>query len=168
MHPPVITSSTRPTKTNMQPANRPHPPGHIVGIDEAMIQDLVHAFYARVRKDPMLAPIFNAAIDDWDAHLDKLCRFWSSVVLMTGRYKGAPMQAHAAQPQISGAHFDRSLALFGETDRDRCPPVAAALFIDRAERIAQSLEMGLSLHRGRMLRIGERLAAAAPAERQPT
>jgi hemoglobin len=126
----------------------PLAPGASCGIDESTIRTLVHAFYARVRNDVVLGPIFNGAIDDWDAHLDKLCAFWSSVTLMSGRYKGTPMQAHAALPDIDSHHFARWLALFAETARSHCSPAAAALFIDRAERIAQSLQMGIALHRG--------------------
>lgn len=126
----------------------PLAPGASCGIAESTIRNLVQAFYARVRMDPVLGPIFNDAIDDWDTHLDKLCAFWSSVTLMSGRYKGAPMQAHAALPNINGHHFSRWLALFADTARAQCPPAAAALFIDRAERIARSLQMGIALQRG--------------------
>ena len=132
----------------MHQDRRANAPGLAVGIDEAMIRTLVHAFYARVRRDDLLGPIFNGKIDDWDEHLEKLCHFWSSVTLMTGRYKGTPMQAHAALPDISGQHFDRWLSLFRTTARELCPPDAAELFIDRAERIAQSLETGIALYRG--------------------
>lgn len=124
-----------------------------------MIRDLVHRFYAKVRQDELLGPIFNRAITDWDAHLDKLCGFWSSVTLMTGRYKGTPMQAHAALPGITGEHFDHWLALFRDTATAVCPPEAAALFIDRSRRIAQSLELGIALHRGNVMGVGERLQA---------
>jgi hemoglobin len=123
-------------------------PGYAVGIDEAMIRELVHAFYARVRRDDLLGPIFNGKVADWDEHLDKLCGFWSSVTLMTGRYKGTQMQVHASIAEISAQHFDRWLALFRSTARELCPPAAADLFIDRAERIAQSLDMGIALYRG--------------------
>ncbi|MGD9801993.1 MAG: group III truncated hemoglobin [Hyphomicrobiaceae bacterium] len=123
-------------------------PGFAVGIDEAAIRTLVHAFYARVRRDPLLGPIFNAKVADWDEHLAKLCDFWSSVTLMSGRYKGTPMHAHAAIPEIAPHHFEQWLNLFRETAREHCQPAAADLFIDRAERIAQSLEMGIALTRG--------------------
>jgi hemoglobin len=128
----------------------PHPqaPGALVGISEPMIRSLVHTFYARVRVDPMLGPIFDRTIEDWDAHLEKLCAFWSSVTLMTGRYKGTPMQAHAALPQITPAHFERWLALFQATAVELCPEDAAAVFVDRASRIADSLQLGIALHRG--------------------
>lgn len=123
-----------------------------------MIRKVVHTFYGRVRSDELLAPIFEAAVKDWDEHLAKLCDFWSSVLLMTGRYKGTPMVAHAALPNLSGRHFDQWLVLFRATTWDCCPPAAAALFVDRAERIAQSLELGTALHRGVSLKVGERLA----------
>lgn len=129
----------------------PHAPGAACGVDEAMIHALVHAFYGRVRADSLLGPIFNTAIQDWDAHLAKLCAFWSSVTLMTGRYKGTPMQAHAALPEIAKHHFERWLALFSDTARAQCPADAAALFVDRAERIARSLQMGIALHRGELV-----------------
>lgn len=128
----------------------PHPkaPGTPVGITEPMIRTLVHTFYASVRTDRLLGPIFNRAIEDWDAHLDKLYEFWSSVTLMTGRYKGTPMKAHAELPGITRAHFERWLALFQATAIRTCPPEAAAVFVDRANRIAESLQLGIALHRG--------------------
>jgi hemoglobin len=128
----------------------PHPkaPGIGVGVSEAMIRNLVHTFYARVRCDPVLGPIFNTRVEDWPAHLEKLCAFWSSVMLMTGRYKGTPMRAHAELPGIASEHFQRWLSLFQATVRETCPDAAAGLFVDRSERIAQSLQLGIALHRG--------------------
>ena len=81
---------------------------------------------------------------------------------MTGRYKGTPMQVHAAIADISGELFDRWLALFRETSMSTCPPAAADLFCDRAQRIAQSLELGIAVHRRQMLGVGERLRSATP------
>lgn len=123
----------------------PDLPGAAAGINEDMIRGLVVRFYARVRKDELLGPIFNGAIDDWDAHLDKLCAFWSSVTLMSGRYKGRPMQVHAALPGIGRLHFERWLALFARTAEESCPPAAAAFFVDRAHQIAASLQRGMSM-----------------------
>jgi hemoglobin len=126
-------------------------PGTPAGVDEAMIHRLVHAFYAKVRRDPALGPIFNPVIGEhWDAHLAKLCDFWSSVVLMTGRFKGSPMSVHVGLPDIRPTHFARWLHLFGETADETCPPAAAALFRARAEMIAQSLQLGIAAHRGEL------------------
>src|ERR1043166_4796338 len=68
------------------------------GIDETMIERLVHAFYAKVRADAVLGPTFEARIRDWEPHLAQMCAFWSSVALMTGRYHGAPMPKHLVLP----------------------------------------------------------------------
>jgi hemoglobin len=136
---------------DQSPMPNPKAPGVVAGVTEAMIERLVHTFYARVRRDPLIGPIFNAAIADWDTHLAKLCDFWSSVTLMTGRYKGTPMRVHAELPGIAQEHFARWLALFQATALTTCPPAAADLFVDRAHRIAESLQMGIALHRGELL-----------------
>ncbi|MBW8814069.1 MAG: group III truncated hemoglobin [Caulobacterales bacterium] len=125
-------------------------PGVEVGVTEEMIRDLVHAFYGKVRGDPLLGPIFNGAVTDWDEHLAKLCDFWSSVLLMTGRFKGAPMAAHAALPDIGPRHFGRWLELFEATAREVCPPQAAALFVAKAQMIGQSLQLGIAVSRGQL------------------
>lgn len=129
------------------------------GITEELIHRLVYAFYDRVRADPLLGPVFAARILDWEPHLERMCAFWSSVVLMTGRYHGRPMQAHAVLP-VDAAHFDRWLALFSATAGDVCEGPAADLFVSKARMIAESLELGIAGHRGLMLAKGERLPAA--------
>lgn len=112
------------------------------GLDEILLRRLVHRFYARVRADAVFAPVFEARIADWPAHLERMVAFWSSVALMTGRYHGAPMPAHVTLP-VTSAHFDRWLALFRQTARELCPPEGAAHVIARAERIARSLCMAV-------------------------
>lgn len=67
-------------------------------LDDIGLKSLVDAFYARVRADIALGPIFNDAIGDWPEHLEKLAAFWSSVMLTSGRYKGtARPRAYEAQ-----------------------------------------------------------------------
>lgn len=126
------------------------------GIDEAMIERLVRGFYARVRQDGLLGPIFAERIADWEPHLRQMCAFWSSVALMSGRYHGQPMAKHSPLP-IEARHFDRWLALFEATAREVCPPSAAEHFIERARRIAESLELGIAGTHGVPLGKGERL-----------
>jgi hemoglobin len=125
------------------------------GITEAMIERLVHAFYDKVRADAVLGPVFDARIRDWAPHLAQMRAFWSSVALMTGRYHGTPMVKHAPLP-VDAAHFDRWLELFEQTAREVCPPEAEAHFVERARRIASSLELGIANANGVMLGIGER------------
>lgn len=126
------------------------------GIDEVMIDRLVRSFYGKVRLDPMLGPIFEARVDDWEHHFKLLGAFWSSVTLGTGAYSGTPMQKHMGLP-VDGRHFDRWLRLFGATAIEICPPDAARLFIERAMRIAESLELAIAGDLKVMLGKGERL-----------
>jgi hemoglobin len=119
------------------------------GITEAMIAELVTKFYGRVREDMLLGPVFGI-VQDWNEHLAKLKDFWSSVALMSGRYHGAPMRAHLPLTLI-GDHFDRWLDLFEKTAREVCPPAAAAHFIEKARRIADSFEMASATQAGRIV-----------------
>ncbi|HVW68478.1 MAG TPA: group III truncated hemoglobin [Steroidobacteraceae bacterium] len=125
-------------------------------IDDAMIERLVRAFYGAVRQDDLIGPVFAERIADWEPHIQRMCEFWSSVALMSGRYHGQPMVKHAGLP-VDSRHFDRWLQLFARTAREVCPPPAAAHFIERAQRIAQSLELGIAAHHGILLPNGERL-----------
>lgn len=135
----------------LRPAAARVGPGVPAGVTEAMIHDLVHAFYGKIRTDPALGPVFNRVIGDgWDVHLAKMCDFWSSVLLMTGRFKGAPMVAHARIAEIRPTHFARWLHLFRQTAEELCPPAGAALFVAKSEMIAQSLQLGIAASRGEL------------------
>jgi hemoglobin len=124
-------------------------PGEPLGVTEPMIRTVVHGFYDRVRADPVLSPIFEPIIGDrWTAHLAKMCDFWSSVLLMTGRFKGAPMAIHAAIPRLGPDHFERWLQLFQAAAEDSAPPEAAALFVAKARNIAESLQLSIAFTRG--------------------
>jgi hemoglobin len=65
---------------------------------------------------------------------------------MSGRYHGQPMQVHFPL-SIEPRHFDRWLALFEQTTDDVCPPAAAATFMEKARRIADSFEMAMATRR---------------------
>jgi hemoglobin len=131
------------------------------GITEESLKDLVDAFYGKVRLDPLIGPVFNAAIDDWPGHLDKLQAFWSSVMLTSGRYKGRPLPAHVKHADsISPASFERWLALWGETTGEMLDPESAAALQDKAGRIAESLSLGIAFHRDRNAILGPASAEA--------
>lgn len=143
---------TEPTKSAY--ARRPLPAPLT---DEAEIEKVVREFYTRVRADAALGPIFERVIgDDWEPHLQKMFAFWSSVMLMSGRYKGQPMVAHMRLKSVQPPHFERWLDLFRQTTGDLCAPETAEAFMERAARIAESLQMGMFFSP----------AAADPASRQ--
>lgn len=113
-------------------------------IDQALVDRMVDRFYAMVRTHVVLGPIFLREVEDWPRHLDRMKDFWSSVMLMTGRYKGTPLQAHK-RLDIELSHFEHWLALWRETAATECPsPETAQMFIERAERIATSIHYGIS------------------------
>lgn len=117
---------------------------NVSGIDEAGLRRLVDAFYARVRRDAELGPIFNEAVENWAEHLEKLFDFWSSVMLASGRYKGQPVPAHLKhRHKITPALFARWLTLWKQTTDEKMLPEAAAALQVKAERIAESLQLSL-------------------------
>ncbi len=103
-------------------------------ITEQEIRDLVFAFYERVREDELLGPVFEARLEGrWSPHLEKMCDFWSSILLATGRFSGNPAETHARVPGISPAHFDRWLELFQRTAGDTLRPHIAADVVGAAD-----------------------------------
>jgi len=120
-------------------------------LSEASLRELVHRFYAKVRLDPEIGPIFNAAVADWDEHLAKLTDFWSSVMLTSGRYKGNPVAAHLRQKAIRPEHFARWLSLFREACGEIFSPEPASAIITRAESIGKSLQLALFFRPSRIL-----------------
>jgi hemoglobin len=113
-------------------------------ISEEALGRLVERFYARVRRDPLLGPLFDGAIADWPEHLERLQAFWSSVMLTSGRYKGRPLPAHLKHAgAMTSDNFARWLALWKETTDEMFGPDAAAALQAKAARIAESLALGV-------------------------
>ena len=114
-------------------------------LSEPLVERLVHTFYGRVRADEVLGPIFEARLKaNWDQHLTKMIDFWSSIAMTSGRYSGRPHMVHQGlglEPQ----HFERWLGLFEDTVHAICIDPAAKFFIERAHRIADSLQIGLNI-----------------------
>ncbi|WP_051334112.1 group III truncated hemoglobin [Mesorhizobium sp. WSM3224] len=137
---PVLLDRVRPAAE--QPLARP-------GVDRTSIGALVRKFYSRVRKDERLGPIFaREIVGDWEPHLEKMTDFWCSVILKSGDYHGRPVPAHLKLKNIIEADFEIWLALFGETASELFTPEVAAVFVERAERIAASLKLAVFFHLG--------------------
>jgi hemoglobin len=120
---------------------KPHPaaPGLLVGVDEDLIRRIVVAFYARIGVDSLLGPIFDEAIRDWPAHLQRMCDFWSSVILITGAYKGGVLEAHAGLRALEPRLFARWLELFDGAAAELGSVAQASLFSARALKIARRI-----------------------------
>jgi hemoglobin len=114
-------------------------------ITEDSIVALIDAFYARVRRHPALGPVFEASIaaEEWPEHLATMQRFWSSVMLTSGRYSGNPVAVHRAVAGIERTLFAEWLALFTETAFELFDAGPASEFAAKAQRIATSLQLAL-------------------------
>ena len=114
-------------------------------ITEDAIAILVDTFYARVRCHPALGPVFEAAIaeEEWPEHLETMRRFWSSVMLTSGRYSGNPVAVHRAVAGIERPLFADWLTLFTETASELFNAGPASEFAAKAQRIATSLQLAL-------------------------
>ena len=107
--------------------------------DEQEVTRLVHVFYARVRDDALLGPVFEQHVADWPAHLATLVDFWSALLRGTRRFSGAPVQRHNALPGLDEAMFERWLSLFRRTTAELGNPGMQQVANDSADRIASTL-----------------------------
>lgn len=113
-------------------------------LDEVSLDRFVRTFYIRVRSDEILGPVFAAVIEDWEPHLERMVAFWSSVALMTGRYRGRPMQKHMGL-DIGPEHFRRWLDLFSDTARQTLSPEGATHVVVKAEQIGMAIQASIGL-----------------------
>ena len=110
--------------------------------NEKAISACVHEFYAAARRDPLLGPLFEASIHDWNEHLRIIENFWSNALLGTGRYKGFPFPAHMNLP-VELEHFDRWLELFERSARANLRADLASLAMAKAQHMSTSFKAGI-------------------------
>ncbi len=113
------------------------------------IQLLVNTFYDAVKKDRLIGPIFTGVIQNrWPEHLEKMYRFWQTVLLEEHTYSGSPFKPHASMP-LEQQHFSTWLQIWYTTiDRFFAGPKAdeakwrgqkmAVMFLTRIEDIRNS------------------------------
>lgn len=120
------------------------------GVTEADIRGLISEFYARVRSDPTLKPVFEDIIGrNWEAHIETVRSFWLYVTGLDRRYNARNfVRAHEKWPAIRAELLPRWLALFRETADELCTPSQAAVLIDIAQRMAETLEISLGKRDG--------------------
>lgn len=135
-------------------------------LDESRLAMLVDCFYDKVRTDPLLGPVFNPVVDNWDAHKVLMTSFWTTVALRTGHYRGNPLAKHQPLP-IGAEHFQRWLGLWRETADEVLDVESAALMVGYAERIGYGMRVGLGLsghQRGRESGVPIRARQQRPPE----
>ena len=138
------------------------------GIDDIVIGALVDRFYARVRDDGMLGPIFAQHVADWSHHLPRMKDFWASIMIESGRYNGRPMQTHIALGILDETHFARWLSLWDDAVVQTVPDmVVADRFRAAAQRIANSLLTGVLVQRGGLDAVRNRTPQPTQSEANP-
>ena len=79
------------------------------------IKLLVNTFYEKVQKDDLIGPVFNEKmIGKWPEHLEKMYRFWQTILLEEHTYSGTPFPPHKHLP-VNQTHFDRWMEIFTTT-----------------------------------------------------
>jgi hemoglobin len=112
-------------------------------LNRASIATLVNDFYADIRRDSVLQPVFDGAIgDNWESHLARMVDFWCSVMLSSAEFKGNVYGKHMQLQGIELEHFRRWLGLFESHVRRLFAPETAEGFLAAARRIAASLQYG--------------------------
>ena len=117
------------------------------------IDIVVTAFYARVREDETLAPVFFQSLppepEIWVAHEDKIAAFWRNAILFERSYDGNPQKVHAARDAIEPEHFAVWLTLFDQVLKEKLSPELAESWSMLAHRIGRGLKMGVVQARAR-------------------
>ncbi|HMN41254.1 MAG TPA: group III truncated hemoglobin [Phycisphaerales bacterium] len=132
-------SQTPRSSHQLPPPDPPAPIDVILADREAEIARLVGRFYALGREDPLLGPVFESRVSDWNKHLGTMRDFWSSAMDRTGRYHGRPLDVHRRIVEIRSEHFARWLDLWGQAVGETVRPEARAPLIAMAHRMAEAM-----------------------------
>jgi hemoglobin len=136
--------STPPINLDIGSAETPPGDGSVITIEQ--IRAMVERFYTRIQADELLGPIFGEIVQDWEAHYDKMTRFWSSAVLHAGTYSGRPFEAHKFGG-LEKRHFERWIELFTQVVNAMFEPKDAAVFLDLGTKMASSIAMRIGTGR---------------------
>ncbi|WGI22586.1 group III truncated hemoglobin [Amylibacter sp. IMCC11727] len=120
-----------------------------IAVTRPQIEQVVHQFYANVRVDPVLGPLFNDILSKdpaiWHAHEAKITDFWSNALLYERGYDGNPMLVHSGISALEPRMFTDWLNLFDATLSAILSPEIAVQWSALAHRIGRSLRMGVEM-----------------------
>lgn len=111
------------------------------------VKNLVDSFYGKVREDELIGHIFNDVIQDrWPEHLEKMYRFWQTILLEEHTYTGRPFVPHMKLP-VEREHFNRWLELFFETVDELFAGKKADLAKWQGNRMAEMFQLKIAYFR---------------------
>ncbi|MBB3993716.1 hemoglobin [Sulfitobacter undariae] len=114
-----------------------------IAVTSEQVDLVVARFYARLRDDPQLGPVFATHVQNWPLHEEKIARFWRNALLYEREYDGNPMLVHREAGNVQAAHFSIWLDIFDVVLTDTLPPDLAAQWSALAHRIGRGLRLGL-------------------------
>ena len=94
-------------------------------------------FYALIRRDAVLGPVFAAHVDDWAVHEQRLTAFWNGLLRGESGFSGSPLSRHLPIDGLEWSMFERWLALFAEAAQGLGNAAMAEVACERAGRIAE-------------------------------
>ena len=107
------------------------------------LRALVHAFYADVRRDAALAPVFDAAIGaHWETHLERMVEFWCTMMLDTRSFSGSVFGTHMQLKGVEPLHFERWMSLWYRHTAAGFEAADRKQLREKAEMIGRSLFLG--------------------------
>lgn len=122
------------------------------GVTKQRIRAVTSAFYAHVRRDETLGPIFDEVVaeTDWPAHIEKVSRFWDLAFRLDNDYAARGfMSAHMKHMHIREEHTHRWLQLFDEALHETCSEREAAAFRAIAQAMMENIRFGLQRRESR-------------------
>ncbi|MTI01353.1 group III truncated hemoglobin [Roseibium sp. RKSG952] len=111
------------------------------------IASQVEAFYARVRQDESLGPVFGNHVRNWPEHEEKIAAFWRNAILFERCYDGNPQRVHIERSDVSPELFERWLDLFETVATQTLPPETAIPWVALARRIGVGMKAGVTAAR---------------------
>ena len=117
-----------------------------IDLTPEQITGVVAVFYARIRKEPTLGPVFAEKVEDWPSHEAKIAAFWRNAILHERDYSGNPMRVHMQAGNVKPTHFTVWLTLFDTVLAEQLPEGIAAGWSALAHRIGAGLQLGLSTY----------------------
>jgi len=120
-------------------------------VNDNNINSLVVLFYTRVLSDKKLAPFFVEKLGDdlnnekWKAHMQLLTKFWSTMILGSNTYNGAPFPPHAQMKDLDKEAFETWIVLFYECVEKLFIEEIAIKFKERGTIVAGNFVRRLNL-----------------------
>jgi hemoglobin len=107
------------------------------------VQQMVDSFYNNARQDPLLGPIFDQVISNWEEHLPTMYQFWERLLFGFSGYSGNPFQKHL-NLSLNKEHFAIWVRIFTRTIDENFSGLKA----DEAKRLARTIAGSFQLRMG--------------------